>query len=155
MDKPPSFPEIRAALAEAIERTSLRAVARNLDMSPSGLRKFLDGTEPYTPTMRRVREWYSRWAVTDAGRILIDRVDALVALAHPGRQGEGAEGPHRGDGVRPPLAPQRSSTSPRGHAGGAHQPARPGNSAGHTRCKACGEVVRWSEYAARAATHEA
>jgi hypothetical protein len=48
----------RVALEDAIALTSLRAVARAVGMSPTGLTKFLDGTNPYGPTLERVRTWY-------------------------------------------------------------------------------------------------
>jgi len=48
----------RTALGDAIALTSLRAVARGVGMSPTGLTKFLDGSNPYGPTIERVRNWY-------------------------------------------------------------------------------------------------
>jgi hypothetical protein len=48
----------RIALDNEIARTSLRAVARRVRMSPSGLTKFLDGSNPYGHTVARLREWY-------------------------------------------------------------------------------------------------
>lgn len=33
-------------------------VAREIGMSPTGLKKFLLGTAPYSPTLRRLRRWY-------------------------------------------------------------------------------------------------
>lgn len=54
----PTIDEIRNEVALAVENTSLRAVGRQLKMSPTGLRKFLDGTAPYAPTRRRLRIWH-------------------------------------------------------------------------------------------------
>ncbi|HEU4561216.1 MAG TPA: hypothetical protein VFS20_25410 [Longimicrobium sp.] len=48
----------RIALEDAIALTSLRAVARAVGMSPTGLTKFIDGTNPYGRTLERVRTWY-------------------------------------------------------------------------------------------------
>lgn len=48
----------RIALESEIERTTLRAVARKLGMSPTGLTKFLNGGNPYGPTVARLRKWY-------------------------------------------------------------------------------------------------
>ena len=53
---------IRGALTAEVERTSLRAVARELTMSATGLRKFLDGTRPHGATCYRVLGWYLRYA---------------------------------------------------------------------------------------------
>jgi hypothetical protein len=52
------IPQLRAAVAERVERTSLRSAAREIGMSPTGLKKFLDGNMPYTKTIHRLRAWY-------------------------------------------------------------------------------------------------
>lgn len=52
------IPQLRAAVAERVERTSLRNAAREIGMSPTGLKKFLDGNMPYTKTIHRLRAWY-------------------------------------------------------------------------------------------------
>lgn len=52
----------RIALEAAIARSSLRGVARTVDMSPTGLARFLDGGQPYGKTVERVRNWYYREA---------------------------------------------------------------------------------------------
>ena len=52
---------LRAALHHEIEKRSLRAVARELEMAPSGLQNFLDGTVPYAATLRKLRDWFFRW----------------------------------------------------------------------------------------------
>lgn len=54
----PDLERYRIALKDAVSLTSLRAVARAVGMSPTGLTKFLDGTNPYGPTLERVRTWY-------------------------------------------------------------------------------------------------
>src|SRR5687767_9558164 len=40
------IPQMREAVMERVERTSLRTAAREIGMSPSGLKKFLDGNMP-------------------------------------------------------------------------------------------------------------
>jgi hypothetical protein len=73
----------RSALRQAIARSTLRAVARDVGMSPSGLQKFLDGTNPYGKTRERLRMWYFReagfsgYAVEDAAYILRRLVGTL------------------------------------------------------------------------------
>ena len=52
------IPQMREAVMERVERTSLRTAAREIGMSPSGLKKFLDGNMPYTKTIHRLRAWY-------------------------------------------------------------------------------------------------
>ncbi len=55
------IPAIRAAVIERVERTSLRDVARQVGMTPSGLAKFMNGSEPYRKTIRKLEGWYVRW----------------------------------------------------------------------------------------------
>lgn len=51
---------LRQAAREAMERTSSRAVARDVDMSPLGLREFIAGAEPRASTVRKLTAWYLR-----------------------------------------------------------------------------------------------
>jgi tetratricopeptide (TPR) repeat protein len=73
----------RAALRQAIARSTLRGVAKDVGMSPTGLQKFLDGTNPYGKTRERLRLWYFREAgfssfpVEDAAYILRRLVGTL------------------------------------------------------------------------------
>lgn len=50
--------EIRSLAAERVERTSLRAVASQVGMSPSGLSRFLGGAAPYRKTVGKLESWY-------------------------------------------------------------------------------------------------
>ena len=74
---------IRAAVVEAVERSSLRAVARQVEVSPSGLRKFIEGAAPYTATLKKLRRWHAPWTSDDPGRRLLDAVGELAALVMP------------------------------------------------------------------------
>ena len=73
----------RAALRQVIARSTLRAVARDVGMSPSGLQNFLDGSNPYGKTRERLHLWYFREAgfgsfpVEDAAYILRRLVGTL------------------------------------------------------------------------------
>ena len=58
---------LRAEIGLAIESTSLRSVAREVGMSPMGLRNFVAGTTPYPPTWRRLNDWYLRSRRADPG----------------------------------------------------------------------------------------
>lgn len=51
--------EIRAALRARTEETSLRAVARDVGLSPSGFRRLLAGTAPLETTRYRMRAWHA------------------------------------------------------------------------------------------------
>lgn len=54
---------IREALREAIARSTLRAVARRVGMSPTGLQEFVaGGSRPYGKTREKVRMWFYREA---------------------------------------------------------------------------------------------
>lgn len=55
----PTAELIRRALRDAVQATSLRAVARAVDMSPTGLQKFLDGSTPIGRTLRSTGAWYA------------------------------------------------------------------------------------------------
>ena len=72
------IPQLRTAVIERVERTSLRSAAREIGMSPTGLKKFLDGNMPYTKTIHRLRRWYLQHAA-DA-RDDITEEDAFAAL---------------------------------------------------------------------------
>lgn len=43
-----------------VDETSLRHVAREIGMSPTGLRGLLDGADPYGKTKEKMRAWYVR-----------------------------------------------------------------------------------------------
>lgn len=67
---------IRIAMSEAVAEFGLRAMAREVAMSPSGLKKFLDGGEPYTKTRQRLELWYSTWGTAQRTHIR----DAALAV---------------------------------------------------------------------------
>jgi hypothetical protein len=51
----------RVALRDRVNRSTLRSVAVEVGISPSGLSKLMDGgTTPYAPTVERLRSWYYR-----------------------------------------------------------------------------------------------
>ncbi|WP_420129605.1 hypothetical protein [Longimicrobium sp.] len=90
------IPQMREAVMERVERTSLRTAAREIGMSPSGLKKFLDGNMPYTKTIHRLRRWYLAHAA-EAREELTDEeaFAALRVLVHdlpPGMQAQTVEG---------------------------------------------------------------
>ena len=67
MTPPPSripIAEIREAARLAVETQSLRAVARDIKLSPMGLRNFLDGREPYSATRRKLNAWFVEYAAS-------------------------------------------------------------------------------------------
>lgn len=69
---------LRDAVAARAENTSLRNVAREIGMSATGLKKFLLGTAPYTPTLRRLRSWYVQYAAVQSGEVQLEDASAAI-----------------------------------------------------------------------------
>ncbi|HWK90233.1 MAG TPA: DUF433 domain-containing protein [Longimicrobium sp.] len=60
---------LRETVRERVLETSLRAVARQVAVAPSVLRRFIDGSEPYSATLRRLRDWHAtEVALVEAGK---------------------------------------------------------------------------------------
>jgi len=78
-DRDATVHHLRETAAARVESTSLRGVAREIGMSPTGLKKFLLGTAPYSPTLRRLRKWYIQHAALPTGEV--SQHDASAALA--------------------------------------------------------------------------
>jgi hypothetical protein len=55
-----SLERLRETVALRVQATSLRAVARQVGMSPSGLEKFLSGGTPYSRSRQKLQEWWDR-----------------------------------------------------------------------------------------------
>lgn len=75
-----SIRHMREVAAAQVENTSLRQVAREMGMSPTGLKKFLDGTSPYAPTVRRLRNWYVRFAAGQPSGVGLEDAGAAVSV---------------------------------------------------------------------------
>lgn len=74
---------LRETAAQRVRATSLRRVAREIGMSPTGLRKFLNGSEPYSPTLHRLRTWYLQYAAESHPQVSAqDASAALAVLTH-------------------------------------------------------------------------
>jgi hypothetical protein len=73
-----SMEMVRSQVQCDVEATSLRAVAREVRMSPTGLRKLMRGTAPYGPTRRKLHNWMEKRA--GIGAPAAPRAD-LVATA--------------------------------------------------------------------------
>ena len=103
---------LRATATEQVDRTSLRATARSIGVSPWGLRMFLDGSAPRVVTLRRLREWYFvQVASTGALSTVAARtaISALVeGMSEKGRPATARAvvllliGAHTGEGTDPP-----------------------------------------------------
>lgn len=74
---------LRETAAARVENTSLRDVAREIGMSPTGLKKFLHGASPYAATLRRLRSWYVQYAAVRQDSLgLEDAYTAVNVLGH-------------------------------------------------------------------------
>lgn len=111
---------IRHAAQVAVERTSLRAVARRVGMSTPGLVRFLEGATPHEETFRKLREWYFGEFATSASptaedaRAVLDLL--LESVAENQRPGitrqliDTIRAAHREEGIEPPGWLQALST---------------------------------------------
>lgn len=85
---------LREAVDRGVAQSSLRATAREVGMSPTGLRKFLEGAEPYSATRRKLERWYVReMAQGYVGSLTPSAAESAVEiLLHdvtPGHRSEG------------------------------------------------------------------
>lgn len=90
----PSMGRLRAFVAARVAATSLRMVAREIGVSPTGLRKFLNGAEPYSPTRRKLSSWFVQYAARHAVGMDADVAIAALRLLTddiPDRQGRALE----------------------------------------------------------------
>jgi hypothetical protein len=104
---------IRAAVRLAVEATSLRSVARDVGMSPMGLKHFAAGTQPYSATFRKLTAWYAVHQA-EAGGFSADTVRSALVVMTDGIPEEARGrvaaavmdvilGFHRELGTRPPA----------------------------------------------------
>lgn len=69
---------VRQAVIRAVSESSLRKLAREIGLSAPGLTHFIEGGEPFKPTVRKLVEWYVRDAANRRG---IDQDTATAALS--------------------------------------------------------------------------
>lgn len=75
-----SLDALRQAARLFVDSTSLRQAARNIGMSPTGLRGFLDGADPYVKTARKLAEWYVREAGRHQTGLTVETAAAALDL---------------------------------------------------------------------------
>lgn len=73
----------RAADGKPHALRSLRQLARELDMSPSGVGKLLEGTTPYAPTVRALIGWYKAQTPHLRAEALGEALESLARLYPP------------------------------------------------------------------------
>lgn len=94
MGKAPSVEQLRAEVQHAIRKTSARSLARELDVSPTGLLKFTDNpaSTVYEKTYRKLVAWHERRVATGFAAPEADVVAPAVGiLVHDIRRDLGAE----------------------------------------------------------------
>lgn len=72
--------DIRNSASAIIARTSLRQVAREIALSPTGLSNFLEGARPQPETLRRLRNWYEKRKEASASLQTAEALSAIGVL---------------------------------------------------------------------------
>ncbi|HEU0054730.1 MAG TPA: hypothetical protein VFQ39_16200 [Longimicrobium sp.] len=75
-----SIETLREAARLYVDATSLRHAARDIGMSPTGLRGFLDGADPYVKTTRKLTEWYVREIKNRQVELTTESASAALSL---------------------------------------------------------------------------
>lgn len=73
-----SITRLREAVTIRVQATSLRSVARQVGMSPSGLDKFLNGAMPYQKSRRRLFDWLHRERSNLGAGLTVDGIAAAL-----------------------------------------------------------------------------
>ena len=75
-----SVETLREAARLYVDATSLRHAARDIGMSPTGLRGFIDGADPYVKTTRKLTEWYVREIQNRNAELSAESASAALSL---------------------------------------------------------------------------
>ena len=73
-----SITRLREAVTIRVQATSLRSVARQVGMSPSGLDKFLAGGMPYQKSRRKLFDWLHRERNNLGADLTVDGIAAAL-----------------------------------------------------------------------------
>lgn len=71
---------LREAARAYAEATSQRQAAREIGLSGTGFRAFLDGTDPHPATIRKLTEWYVQHQVAGGGEVTLEAAEAALSL---------------------------------------------------------------------------
>ncbi|HEX6751782.1 MAG TPA: hypothetical protein VF092_31095 [Longimicrobium sp.] len=78
-DRPLSNLErLRETVATRVQATSLRSVARQVGMSPSGLEKFLSGGTPYARSRQKLQDWAEREGTRPRSDLTVEGVEVAI-----------------------------------------------------------------------------
>lgn len=99
----PAVPVLRSAVVRSVERRGLRAVSVEVGMSHTGLLAFINGGEPRTYTLTKLRAWYVKHgAALDV--VDLDALEGAVRLLLNGVPDE-----HQGEGSKRIMAAVRET----------------------------------------------
>ncbi len=82
---------LRGAVSRSVLATSLRHVARDVGMSPTGLQKFISGAQPYSATMKKLVLWYARSGQSPDRHSALAALEVLVQELPPAERQEAME----------------------------------------------------------------
>ncbi|HSU14031.1 hypothetical protein [Longimicrobium sp.] len=69
---------LREQVTTRVQATSLRAVARQVGMSPTGLEKFLAGGTPYTRSRQKLQDWAERETGRPSSDLTLEGVEIAI-----------------------------------------------------------------------------
>jgi hypothetical protein len=75
-----SLDALREAARAYAEATSQRQAAREIGLSGTGFRAFLNGSEPHAGTLRKLNEWYVQKQAGDGGEVSSEAAAAALSL---------------------------------------------------------------------------
>ncbi|HEY0024027.1 MAG TPA: hypothetical protein VGB24_13995 [Longimicrobium sp.] len=75
-----SLDALREAARAYAEATSQRRAAREIGLSGTGFRAFLNGAVPHAGTLRKLNEWFVQRQASDAGEVSSEGAAAALSL---------------------------------------------------------------------------
>jgi hypothetical protein len=75
-----SLDALREAARAYAEATSQRQAAREIGLSGTGFRAFLNGSEPHPGTLRKLNEWYVQRQASDNAEVSSEAAEAALSL---------------------------------------------------------------------------
>jgi hypothetical protein len=73
-----SLERLRETVAARVEATSLRSVARQVGMSPTGLEKFLSGGTPYSRSRQKLQDWAEREGSKPRSDVTMEGIEVAI-----------------------------------------------------------------------------
>lgn len=76
--RPAGVAQLRQLVRERVDQASIRGVAEEIGMSPSGLHVFLTGSRPHTSTVQKISAWASNRSQDSADQRDIEAAVTLL-----------------------------------------------------------------------------